>query len=277
MNARGNDHQKIAGPDGEALFVVVPAADYEVLRRAAEDIEDLRAAGATLALGSDGPAPVPAIVAHRIADGENAGRVWREYRGLKAIELARAAGMSAPYLSEIETGKKDGTFRTMAAIADVLHVSLDDLAPPPDEEGRRARERAALVEGVRAQIRKIIVLITGPSDFNTAAVRRAVTTLAADAVALKAQPGGLADRHGWLDDVLDGVRAVLDLVDRAEGDIIGTARQARRELEDIVSRPGFSRPATTGASPTAPQGDDAAALYTATSAAEYGNKRRRLV
>lgn len=245
MNARGNDHQKITGPDGEALFVVVPAADYEVLHRAAQDIEDLRAAGATLALGSDGPAPVPAIVAHRIADGDNAVRVWREYRGLKAIELARAAGMSAPYLSEIETGKKDGTFRTMAAIADVLHVSLDDLAPPPDEEGRRARERAALIDGVRAQIRKIIALITGPSDFNTAAVRRAVTTLAADAVALKAQPGN----HDWLDDVLDGVRAVLDLVDRAEGDIIGTARQARRELEDIVSGPGFSPPGSARATP----------------------------
>ncbi|MCF8470529.1 MAG: hypothetical protein K9G30_07075, partial [Parvibaculum sp.] len=79
MNASGNDHQRITGPDGEALFVVVPAADYEVLRRAARDIEDLRAAGATLALGSEGPAPVPAIVAHRIADGENAVRVWREY------------------------------------------------------------------------------------------------------------------------------------------------------------------------------------------------------
>ncbi|MBX3446505.1 MAG: helix-turn-helix transcriptional regulator [Parvibaculaceae bacterium] len=230
------DHQKIAGADGETLFVVVPAADYELLRRAADDIEDLRAAGATLALGSEGPAPVPASVAHRIADGENPVRVWREYRGMKAIELARAAAMSAPYLSEIETGKKDGTFRTMAAIARVLSVSLDDLAPPADEEDRRARERAALLDGIHAQIRKIVALVTGPSDFNTAAVRRAVTTLAADAVSLKAE--GLGSEE-WLDGILDSVRAILDLVDRAEGDIIGTARQARRELEEIVSGPGF--------------------------------------
>lgn len=230
------DHQKIAGADGETLFVVVPATDYELLRRAADDIEDLRAAGATLALGSEGPAPVPASVAHRIADGENPVRVWREYRGMKAIELARAAAMSAPYLSEIETGKKDGTFRTMAAIARVLSVSLDDLAPPADEEDRRARERAALLDGIHAQIRKIVALVTGPSDFNTAAVRRAVTTLAADAVSLKAE--GLGSEE-WLDGILDSVRAILDLVDRAEGDIIGTARQARRELEEIVSGPGF--------------------------------------
>lgn len=249
MSRAKRDHQKILGADGEALFVLVPAAEYDELCRAADDIEDLRAAGATLALGSEGPAPVPAIVAHRIADGENPVRVWREYRGMKAIELARAAGMSAPYLSEIETGKKDGTFRTMAAIASVLCVSLDDLAPPADEEDRRARERAALVDGVRAQIRKIVALVTGPSAFDTGAVRRAVTTLAADAVSLKAQEPHAED---WLGEVLEGARAVLDLVDRAEGDIIGTARQARRELEEIVSGPGFRFTAP----PPPPSGDE---------------------
>ena len=51
----------------------------------------------------------------------------------------------------------------------------------PDDDGRRARERSALVEGVRAQVRMLVDLVTGPVDFNTAAVRRAVTTLAGDA------------------------------------------------------------------------------------------------
>lgn len=248
--------QKIAGPDGEPLFVVVPVADYERLKRAAEDAADIRAGRA--ALGYEGLEPVPAAVAHRIADGENPVRVWREHRGLKAIELARATGMSAPYLSEIETGKKDGTFRTMAAIADVLGVSLDDLAPPADEESRRARERRALIDGVTAQIRKLSVLVTGPGDFNTAAVRRAVTRLAADAVALKAEGGKL---DSWLDEVLDGIRAVLDLVDRAEGDIIGTARTARLELEEIVSGPQFARAAAV-------ETEDEAAAYAPPSAAD---------
>lgn len=228
--------QKITGPDGEPLFVLVPVKDYEALQRAAEDIEDLRAAGATLALGTEGLAPVPAAVAHRIADGENPVRVWREHRGMKAIELARAAGMSAPYLSEIETGKKDGTFRTMAAIARVLSVSLDDLAPPADQEDRRAREQTALLHSIHAQVRKLVALVTGPSDFDTAAVRRAVTTLAADAVSLQA---GDVGSSAWLDGILEGARAILDLVDRAEGDIIDTARQARRALEEVVSAPGF--------------------------------------
>ncbi|MEG3807011.1 hypothetical protein DBT53_004435, partial [Aerococcus mictus] len=77
-------------------------------------------------------------------------------------------------------------------------------------------------------------LATGPAGFTTAAVRRAVTTLAGDAVALKANGG-----EPWLDDVLSGVRAVLDLVDKAESDIIDTANQAQRQLEAIVTRPGF--------------------------------------
>lgn len=234
------DYQRILDADGKAMFVVVPAPDYALLIQtieAAREMMQARAAlGGRLADRLGGRDGVPAAVAHRIADGENPVRVWRESRGLKAVALARTAGISPAYLSEIETGKKDGTFRTMAAIAHVLNVSLDDLAPPADDDGRRARERSALVEGVRAQVRMLVNLVTGPVDFNTAAVRRAVTTLAADAVTLKANGEG---RESWLEDVLVGVRAVLDLVDKAESDIIETAARAQSELEQIVTQPGF--------------------------------------
>ena len=231
---KDKEHQRITGANGKALFVLVPVDEYESLTQTAEAARELRRTGAALSDRLGGTGGVPASVAHRIADGENPIRGWREARGLKAVALARAAGISPAYLSEIETGKKDGTFRTVAAIARVLNVSLDDLAPPADDDGRRARERSALVEGVRAQVRMLVDLVTGPADFNTAAVRRAVTTLAGDAVALKANGG-----EPWLDDVLGGVRAVLDLVDKAESDIIDTANQAQRQLEAIVTRPGF--------------------------------------
>ncbi|RVQ06666.1 helix-turn-helix domain-containing protein, partial [Sinorhizobium meliloti] len=36
--------------------------------------------------------------------------------------------ISAPYLSEIESGKKDGSLSTMKKIAEALSVDLDDLA-----------------------------------------------------------------------------------------------------------------------------------------------------
>ncbi|MDO8423404.1 MAG: helix-turn-helix transcriptional regulator [Parvibaculum sp.] len=244
QNADGKDTQTILGADGEAQFVVLPADEYELLMQTVAAARKLIGVRATIdgkmvdrLGGKDG---VPATVAHRIADGVNPVRVWRESRGLKAVALARAAGISPAYLSEIETGKKDGTFRTMAAIAQVLNVSLDDLAPPVDDDGRKVRERRALVEGVRAQVRTLVNLVTGPTDFNTAAVRRAVTTLAGDAVSLKANSNVIeGDGEPWLDDVLKGVRDVLDLVDHAESDIIATAARARKALEAIVTQPGF--------------------------------------
>jgi D-serine deaminase-like pyridoxal phosphate-dependent protein/DNA-binding XRE family transcriptional regulator len=205
--SKDKEHQRITGANGKALFVLVPVDEYDALTQTAEAARELRRAGAALSDRLGGADGVPASVAHRIADGENPIRVWREARGLKAVALARAAGISPAYLSEIETGKKDGTFRTVAAIARVLNVSLDDLAPLADDDGRKARERSALVEGVRAQVRMLVDLVTGPADFNTAAVRRAVTTLAGDAVALKANGG-----EPWLASKSVRVRAVLDLV-----------------------------------------------------------------
>lgn len=233
-------HKRIIDADGRTIFVVVPADEYELLSRSADTARDIPPA--TLGsqpisgFGVQSRSGVPVEVAHRVADGENPVRVWREWRGLKAITIARSAGISPAYLSEIETGKKDGTFRTMAAIARVLNVSLDDLAPAADEDGLRLRKRRALEEGVRGQVCKLVDLVTGPVDFNTAAVRYTATMIASDVATLQAN-----DTTGepWLKDVLNGIQAVLDLVDSAEGDIIATAGLARQALEDIVRRSGF--------------------------------------
>ncbi|MGE0211055.1 MAG: helix-turn-helix domain-containing protein, partial [Parvibaculaceae bacterium] len=37
------------------------------------------------------------------------------------------ADIAQPYLSQIETGKREGTIRTMKRIAEALGVQLDDL------------------------------------------------------------------------------------------------------------------------------------------------------
>ena len=49
------------------------------------------------------------------------------HRGLKQGELAAAAGIHPVYLSQIETGKRSGSTRTLAAIAKALGVIVDDL------------------------------------------------------------------------------------------------------------------------------------------------------
>lgn len=54
-------------------------------------------------------------------------KIVRNFRGLTQAELAKAAGISRPYLTEIETSKKDGSIRAMKSIAKVLNVSVGDL------------------------------------------------------------------------------------------------------------------------------------------------------
>lgn len=71
---------------------------------------------------------IPASIANRILDGENKVRVWREHRGLSARDLATKAEISTAYLSQIETGARDGTLDVMKRIATALGVGLDDLA-----------------------------------------------------------------------------------------------------------------------------------------------------
>jgi DNA-binding XRE family transcriptional regulator len=76
---------------------------------------------------------VPVELAMRLLSGDNPVRVWREHRGLSLRELGRRAGVSPQLLSEIETGKKEGSLRTLRAIARELGVELDELVPWPRE------------------------------------------------------------------------------------------------------------------------------------------------
>lgn len=114
--------------DGKPEWAVLPYEDYLQLLEQAEMLEDIRdydAAKAELANGED--ELIPSEVVYAILDGENPIKVWREYRELTQQQLADAAGISKPYLSQIETGKRKGTTDILSVIAKALHVSLDDV------------------------------------------------------------------------------------------------------------------------------------------------------
>lgn len=114
-------------PNGEEM-VVIPKSDYEALLEQAELAFDLAAVTdyrRRLAAGEEEAIPAP--FADRLIDGENPVRVYRELRGLTARDLAERAGISAAFLSEIETGKKEGGVATLRKIAQELKVTLDDL------------------------------------------------------------------------------------------------------------------------------------------------------
>ncbi|MGN6468638.1 MAG: helix-turn-helix domain-containing protein [Rhizobiaceae bacterium] len=119
--------QIILTPSGERM-VVLEEAEYERLLDRLEDAEDaaiVREFEEKMTAGEE--ELIPAEYVYRMLDGESPVAVWREFRGLSAKALADAAGITQAYLSQIESGKRDGTVGTMKKIASALNVSIDDL------------------------------------------------------------------------------------------------------------------------------------------------------
>lgn len=117
----------ITSPAGERL-VVLPLADYERLIQSSQDaldIADYQAFKAKLASGEE--ELVPSAVLDRLLAGENPVRVWRETRGMTVKDLAAAAGVSAPYLSQIESGLREGGVATLKKLAAALRLRIDDI------------------------------------------------------------------------------------------------------------------------------------------------------
>ena len=111
---------------GGQEYAVVPRAEYEALRNAVDE-DAMDAVIIQRVLENPDQELLPFELVKRIAGGEHPVRVWRDYRGTRAAELAAAAGIAASYLSDIENGKKPGSVRAMKRIADALNVTVDDL------------------------------------------------------------------------------------------------------------------------------------------------------
>ncbi|WIY70068.1 helix-turn-helix transcriptional regulator [Aquidulcibacter paucihalophilus] len=120
-------HALLKTPGGEDL-VVLPRADYDRLVADAEMLADVAAHDATTEAVAKGREEfVPVALVDAMLAGENPVRAWRRYRGLTIARLAEIAGLSAAYISQIETGTRAGTVETLGRIAAALTVDLDDL------------------------------------------------------------------------------------------------------------------------------------------------------
>ncbi len=86
-------------------YVLVPLHDYRAMT------------------GEQGVNNLPNDVLDRLtARQESPVKILRKHRGMTQKELADRAGISRPYLTEIETGKKDGSVRAIKALAEALEV-----------------------------------------------------------------------------------------------------------------------------------------------------------
>ncbi len=127
--------QIITNSDREPAFAVIPYDEYRALIERLEWFEDLRDSKAfeeKLVRGEE--EVVPADVVERLVGGESPVKVWREHRGLTQEDLGQQVGLSGSYLSQIESGKREGTVRVYTALARALGVDVDDLVAAGDDE-----------------------------------------------------------------------------------------------------------------------------------------------
>lgn len=115
--------------EGKPTHVVLEWAEWQRLRRLAEEAEDV--VDAERILRDPQTMMVPGVVAERILLGEHPIRVWREHRGLSQAVLAKAAGLQQPTIARLETGQRKGTLAQMRRLAEALEVRLDILLVEP--------------------------------------------------------------------------------------------------------------------------------------------------
>lgn len=114
--------------DGKKL-AVLPIEDYRTLVEAAEEQADIALAVEADKRREAGEEYVPAVMVNRLIEGENALRVWREYRQLSLTRLAQISGINKSTVSLLENGKAFGRPATWRALADALSVTVDDILP----------------------------------------------------------------------------------------------------------------------------------------------------
>jgi DNA-binding XRE family transcriptional regulator len=105
-------------------YVMVREDEYLRLRAAEEDLEDVRLYDEAKAKPSEF---TPLELTERMLDGESPVRVYREYRGFTQDQLGAQAGISKPFLSQIENGIRTPSLDTLKRLAEVLRVDMDDL------------------------------------------------------------------------------------------------------------------------------------------------------
>ena len=108
---------------------ILPRKEYEALAaKAAEAGEDIGAARLVARARKEiaaGAPLIPKAIVDRIANGENALRVLREWRDVPQLYLSFKTDIGQGYLSDLENGRRKGTAEVWKRIAKVLNVPLD--------------------------------------------------------------------------------------------------------------------------------------------------------
>ncbi|MCO4890958.1 helix-turn-helix domain-containing protein [Cupriavidus sp. WGtm5] len=112
--------------DGRREFAVVPIEVWDRVKHLIEASDDVILFDA--ATEQDDGFRVPAAVLDAELAGDHPVKAWRNYRRLTQDALARAAGLSKPYLSQIENRSRAGSAEALRRLAQALDVPGDSLA-----------------------------------------------------------------------------------------------------------------------------------------------------
>jgi ribosome-binding protein aMBF1 (putative translation factor) len=118
---------QIIEKDGIPEWAVIPFALYQKLREKADLSDDAATRGAGTKRLDARKNPLPTKVKQRLSKGENPVRVWRDHRGITQQTLSSRVGISAAFLSQIESGKRIGSAGVLKNLAKALQVDMDDL------------------------------------------------------------------------------------------------------------------------------------------------------
>jgi transcriptional regulator with XRE-family HTH domain len=153
-------------PKGDEI-VILSRAEYDALTTGQrdEDVADATRANrilAELARGSE------TLLTSEQADELLAAKTplafWRKHRGMTQEALSKLVGVAQGFISEMENGSKTGDVQTLAAVARVLEISLDDLVIPKPPRLSRSKSRTIAIKvrrGGRVKRRKQANVIPG--------------------------------------------------------------------------------------------------------------------
>ena len=117
-------------------IVILTRAEYDELiawaRDAEEDAELSAIYDARMAeLVKRPDALLPAEVSAYLMAGDRMLRALRRWRKMTQGDLAKRAGVAQGYVSDLESGRREGTGETLATLARALEVSENWLVPAP--------------------------------------------------------------------------------------------------------------------------------------------------
>jgi DNA-binding XRE family transcriptional regulator len=120
-------HIRTKTPNGDDI-VIMPAAEYDRLIEAAEDLRDSEIVARSRREIANGEVELlTSAEMKELLAAKTPLAFWRKKRGLTQAALAKETGVAQGFLSEIEAGQKPGTTATLKKIADVPRIAIDDL------------------------------------------------------------------------------------------------------------------------------------------------------